>query len=67
MNRQTKTLLLAGLGGGLGGAFLTAFMGASRVNDYPLMLLFSVLYLAAYMLMWRVIRHWRRLKGWEKS
>lgn len=67
MTRTTKTLLLASLCGSVSGVFFTAFMDASRVNNYPLMLLFSVLYLAAFMLMWRVIRHYRKLKGWEKS
>lgn len=61
MTRQTETLLLAGLCGG--GALLTAFMDATRASHYPLMLLFFVLYLTAFMLMWRVIRQWRKLKG----
>jgi hypothetical protein len=67
MSREAKTLLLAFVIGGVGGGFLTAFMDAVRVGNSIVAILCVALWLIMFMLMWRVIRHWRKLKGWNPS
>ena len=65
MSSETKTLALAGMYGGISGCFLTGFMDAVRAGNNLVAVLCSILYLVMFMLMWRVIRHYRKLKGWQ--
>ena len=46
---------------------MTGFMDAVRVGNSLVAILCTALWLLMFMLMWRVIQHYRHLKGWNPS
>ena len=63
MSREAKTLSLAALVGGVGGCFFAGFVDAVRAGNNFAAVLCAALFLAALLLMRRIIQHLSGLKG----